>query len=241
MTRRNSSTSAKPHLSKGIFTGSTFGFLNELRSNNDRDWFASNKFRYESDVLHPALEFVQQMKPRLSRHSRYLSAVAKRVGGSIMRIYRDTRFSKDKTPYKTNLGIHFRHSLGGDVHAPGLYVHIEPGACFLAAGIWMPPAEPLQMIRQSILESPTEWKRTKNNKNFRSHFQLEGESLKTAPRGIPKDHPEIADLRRKSFAGMMYITDEQVTDTSFVEFADRALLTARPLMKFLCDALHQPY
>lgn len=163
------------------------------------------------------------------------------MGGSIMRIYRDTRFSKDKKPYKTNLGIHFRHSLGGDVHAPGLYVHIEPGASFLAAGIWMPPTEPLQMIRQSILESPAEWKRTKNNKNFCARFQLEGESLKTAPRGIPTDHPEIVDLRRKSFAGVMPITDEQVTDPDFVEFVDRSLLSARPLMKFLCDALHHPY
>ena len=93
------------------------------------------------------------MQPLLEKHSRYLLAEPKREGGSIMRIYRDTRFGKDKTPYKTNVGIHFRHSIGGDVHAPGLYVHLEPDACFIAAGIWMPPTEPLSAIRQSSLQA----------------------------------------------------------------------------------------
>jgi uncharacterized protein (TIGR02453 family) len=226
---------------KSPLTPSLFKFLRELKANNDREWFADNKVRYEEDVLNPSLEFVREMQSRVAKLSRYLLAEPKRVGGSIMRIYRDTRFSKDKTPYKTNVGIHFRHAIGSDVHAPGLYVHIEPDACFLAAGIWMPPTDALAAIRQAILDSPSEWKKASQNKKFVARYKLDGQSLKTAPRGIDPHHPAIEDLRRKSFAGVTPLRDKELLQPTAMDTVASVFADAKPIMKFLCDALQQPY
>jgi len=238
---------AEPSVAKSVsaakspFSSKLFEFLRELKNNNEREWFAENKARYEKDVLFAAMDFVTQMQPRLAKHSRYLLAEPKRVGGSIMRIYRDTRFGKDKTPYKTNVGFHFRHSIGGDVHAPGLYVHLEPDACFIAAGIWMPPTEPLAAIRQSIMDDQSSWNKVRNNKKFVARFKLDGDSLKTAPRGIDPNHPVIEDLRRKSFAGVSSLRDKEFLESDICEKLMSAFDDAKPLMKFLCDALQQPY
>ena len=113
------------------FTSRTFRFLRKLAANNDRDWFQANKARYESNVREPCLAFIRAFRKPLERISPFFVASDRRVGGSLMRVYRDTRFSRDKTPYKTNVGIQFRHELGKDVHAPGFYVHIAAGECFL--------------------------------------------------------------------------------------------------------------
>ena len=94
-----------------------------------------------------------------------------------MRIYRDTRFAKDKTPYKTNIGIQFRHELGKDVHAPGFYLHIDPDQVFIGAGMWRPHSEPLAKIRDRIGGKQAEWRRVLADKTFRRHFELSGESL----------------------------------------------------------------
>ena len=105
-------------------------FLEDLRDNNNRPWFRANKDRYECEVLEPCLSFIRAFSPRLRKISPFFVASDERVGGSLMRVYRDTRFGKDKTPYKTNVGIQFRHELGGDVHAPGFYIHIGPMSTF---------------------------------------------------------------------------------------------------------------
>ena len=102
-----------------MFTKSTFSFLDELAASNNRAWFEENKSRYESLVREPALAFIEAMEPALRKFAPNLRAEPRKVGGSLMRVFRDTRFSRDKTPYKTNIGIQFRHSLGKDVHAPG--------------------------------------------------------------------------------------------------------------------------
>ena len=99
-----------------------------------------------------------------------------RVGGSLMRIYRDTRFSNEKTPYKTNIGIQFRHEQAKDVHSPGYYVHIDPQQVFLGVGMWRPAAEPLRAIRERIAAHPAEWKRTLAAAQFKRQFDLGGES-----------------------------------------------------------------
>ena len=134
-------------------------FLEDLRDNNNRQWFQANKGRYEREVLEPCLAFIRAFGPRLRKISPFFVASDERVGGSLMRVYRDTRFGKDKTPYKTNVGIQFRHELGRDVHAPGFYVHIEPEEYFLALGVWRPDRDSLHQIRQAILERPEQWKR----------------------------------------------------------------------------------
>ncbi|MDP7015329.1 MAG: TIGR02453 family protein, partial [Pirellulaceae bacterium] len=178
------------------FSPELFAFLDELKHNNDRDWFNDNKDRYEEWVREPSLAFVRAMGPRLKKLSAHFVADDRRSGGSLMRIYRDTRFGKDKTPYKTNVGIQFRHEMGKDVHAPGFYVHLASEECFLGVGVWCPESSSLRRIRDTIVDDPALWKRTRDNKKFNSHFFLGGDSLKTAPRGFAKDHPLIDDLRR---------------------------------------------
>ena len=157
-----------------------------------------------------------------------------------MRIYRDTRFGKDKTPYKTNVGIQFRHELGKDVHCPGFYVHLAPGECFLGAGIWHPDSEALKKIRQAIDDEPAKWKRARDQKKFRSHFDLVGDSLKTAPRDFPKDHPLIEDLRRKDFIGVKKLREADVQDEGFIKATADALMASRVYIRFLCNALRIP-
>ncbi len=223
------------------FSKISFSFLKELAKNNDREWFANNKLRYESDVLAPSLAFIAALQPMMRKISPYIMVLPKRMGGSMMRIYRDTRFSKNKTPYKIHVGMHFRHELGGDIHAPGYYLHIEPGNCFIGAGIWMPETEPLTMIRDLIVEDSRYWKKARDDKKFKARFKMEGESLKTVPRGFEADHPMIDDLRRKSFIGLAPISEKELMSPACVERVVTAFRDAKPFMKFLCDALNQPF
>ena len=118
--------------------------------------------------------FIRAFQPHLKRISPYFVASDRRVGGSLMRVYRDTRFAKDGDPYKTNVGIQFRHEQGRDIHAPGFYVHVAPGECFLAVGLWRPEAEPLGRIRQAIVELPDRWRRARDDRKFGQRFSLDG-------------------------------------------------------------------
>ncbi len=116
-----------------------FRFFVDLEQNNERAWFNQNKARYYESVVNPISEFIVAIAPRLQRISPHYIANPKPHGGSMFRIYRDTRFSKDKTPYKTHAGVQFRHEAGKDAHAPGFYVHLAPGEVFFGGGVWMPP------------------------------------------------------------------------------------------------------
>ena len=126
------------------FRPTLFEFLEQLAANNNRPWFQENKRRYEREVREPSLAFIRAFQPRLKRISPYFVASDRRAGGSLMRVYRDTRFSRHAAPYKTNVGIQFRHEFGRDVHAPGFYVHIAADECFLALGVWRPDAVSLR-------------------------------------------------------------------------------------------------
>lgn len=223
------------------FPPELFDFFKQLSENNQRDWFADNRVNYEQHYLDPALAYIQAVGSKLDKVSRQLTAVPKKSGGSLMRIYRDTRFSKDKTPYKTNIGIHFRHQRLSDIHAPGFYVHIEPTECFVAAGVWLPPREALNLIRQTIDEDRPAWKRVLKDAKFSNQFKLVGDSLKSAPRGYSIDHPLIEDLRRTSYCGLAAVTKTKVMRKDFVDHSLELFQQARPLMKFLCDALGLPY
>jgi len=152
------------------FNEQALHFLQELKANNNRDWFKENKSRYEESVLDSALRFIQSMQYPLADFAPHFTAIPSRVGGSLMRVYRDTRFSKIKLPYKTNIGIHFRHELAKDVHSPAYYVHIEPDNVFVGAGMWRPDSESLKQIRTRIAEKSAEWKRTMGDRGFARHF-----------------------------------------------------------------------
>jgi len=223
------------------FDASLFPFLEELADNNNRPWFQANKARYEREVLEPCLAFIRAFAPRLQKISPYFVASDRRVGGSLMRVYRDTRFAKDKTPYKTNVGIQFRHEFGKDVHAPGFYVHIAPGECFLAMGVWRPDADSLAMIRQAIVDQPERWKRAKSDRKFRARYQLDGDSLKTPPRGFPPDHPLIEDLKRTDFIGLEELTEQDVLKPKYIDAVAASFAASRPFVRFLCDALRVPF
>ena len=227
--------------SNRFFTRKTFGFLRELADNNERDWFNVNKHRYESLVLDPALGFIEAMAPAIARLSTHIVAIPKRQGGSLMRVYRDTRFSRDKTPYKTNVGIQFRHELGKDVHAPGFYLHLEPRQCFLAAGIWHPDAESLAKVRARIVDEPAAWKRAAHGKRFTDAFELQGSSLSRPPKGIAADAPHLDDLKRKDFIGVSPIRETDATSADFIRLCGERFGRAQALMRFLCAALDVGY
>jgi len=219
------------------FTAATLKFLKDLTDNNDREWFHENKQRYEDAVRSPALALIKDIAPRLQLIAPRFRAIPKKMGGSLMRVYRDTRFGKDKTPYKTNIGIQFRHEAGKDVHAPGYYLHVENGNFFLGAGIWRPDSTALGKIRDRIIEQDNEWISAREDKTFNKSFSLEGESLKNGPRGYPKDHPLMEDLKRKDFIAINEITKKDVLSEGFLDEVVRQFNNTEPLMRFLCSAL----
>jgi uncharacterized protein (TIGR02453 family) len=220
-----------------LFDERTLAFLRELALHNERPWFDANKHRYDAHIMTPALAFIEAMAPRLERISRHFVASRRRVGGSLMRVYRDTRFARDKTPFKINIGIQFRHARRRDVHAPGFYVHIEPGGCFLGAGIWHPEPAALKAIRTEIVEQPKLWERARNDRRFCEHFELGGGELLKAPRGFPADGPHAADLRRKDFIASCNLEDHDTLGQKFVDDVAGRFASAAPLMTFLCGAL----
>jgi uncharacterized protein (TIGR02453 family) len=221
-----------------MFTRDTFTFLRELKNHNQREWFNEHKSYYESLVRDPALEFIEAMAPALSKFAPHFRADARKMGGSLMRVYRDTRFSRDKTPYKTNIGIQFRHALGKDVHAPGFYVHIaDREDCFFAAGCWHPEVDALAQIRQAIAAQPDVWFAARDDKKMNRHWMLDGDSLQRPPRGFAVDHVAITDLRRKDCIAVAALSKADVISKNFVALAGQRFAEVTPLMRFLCGAV----
>jgi len=223
-----------------MFSPASFDFLNELSVNNDREWFKANQPRYEQQVRTPALQFIEAMQPSVLALSPRLTAVPKKVGGSMMRPQRDSRFSKDKTPYKTNVGIQFRHFQGKDVHAPGLYLHIANDGCFLGAGIWHPESKALNAIRSCIDENPNGYKKALKALT-QAGFNMEGSQLIRPPKGYDKTHPMLDELKRKDFIAIKPISMEQICGADFTEFCSREFEHCQQLMRYLCFALDLDY
>ena len=228
-------------MTDSYFTEQTFALLSALAANNTRDWFEAHKQEYEDCVRLPALAFINDMSDEMPAISRHFLAQPKKVGGSLMRVQRDTRFSKIKTPYKTNIGIQFRHEVGKDVHAPGYYLHIEPGGCFLGIGLWHPEPDALFKIREAIAQNGERWLAARDSAAFRQRFTLEGDSLANAPRGFAKDHPLLDDLKRKDFIGMCSLSEAEVTSGQLRPLVVERFRTAAPYMGFLCKALELPF
>ena len=223
------------------FESSLFQFLKQLARNNNRSWFSENKAKYEQEVLMPSLAFIRAFQPRLKKISEYFTAIDRRSGGSLMRVYRDTRFHGADEPYKTNVGIQFRHEFGRDIHAPGFYVHLEPGACFLAAGLWRPDSTTLRQVREAIVDTPSRWRRIRNDKKFQAIYALDGDSLKKCPLGFSVDHPCIEDLRRTDFIAVANVDDSLAIQKTFIDHVAQAFAAAKPFVRFLCDAIKAPF
>lgn len=216
-------------------------FLRELEDNNNRPWFRQNKQRYEQTVREPALDFIQAFAPQLKRISPYLVANPQRVGGSLMRVHRDVRFSKSKLPYKTNVGIQFRHVSGKDVHAPGLYFHIDSSRIFLGMGMWHPDPEALDAVRRRIASKPKDWKKVRDGKQFQDVWALDGDSLQRAPRGFPSDHPMILDLRRKDHIATCRLKPAELTRPDLVQFLAGLYGRGKGYLGWLTRALDLPF
>lgn len=225
-----------PHFSPGLFR-----FLRELSENNTRDWFDANRDRYRREVQEPAIRFVMDFAPHLGEISPHFRADPRPVGGSIFRIHRDMRFVKEGGPYKTTVGIQFRHDSAKDAHAPGFYLHLEPGNVFVGMGLWRPDGPTLRALRERILEDPAGWLGATAQPPFAPRLVLDGDSLAKAPRGVDPDHPLIRDLRRKDFIGVAQLSQDQVTSTGFLHaFADLCQAGA-PFMAYLCRAVDRPF
>ena len=230
---------AKQHFSPAVFT-----FLTELSQHNNKVWWDANKQRYIEVIREPALDFIQDFGPRLARISPHFTADSRTVGGSLMRPYRDTRFSNDKTPYKTNVGIQFRHDAGGDIHAPGFYVHLEPDACFVGVGMWHPETPVARRIRQAINDDPSGWKKAAKGKSFASTWSIEqddDETLKRVPRDLDQDHPYADDLRMKSFVAGARVSDQMVASPTFDNDLAAMFSKAGNFTAFICAAIGLPF
>src|SRR5262245_849613 len=178
-----------------------FAFFKELAKNNERPWFEENKQRYKESVVAPLSDFIAAMAPRVAKVSKYITVDPRPNGGSMFRIYRDVRFSKDKSPYKNHGGVQFRHALGKDAHAPGFYMHFADDEVFYGGGIWMPESDALTKVRRAIEGNAKGWKKITEDKGFTKAFSdgVEGEALSRPPKGFDAEHAYINDIKRKSF------------------------------------------
>ena len=216
-------------------------FLRELAAHNERPWFLENKARYLQTVQAPMLAFLEAFKPRLARLSKQFVVEVRPSGGSLMRIYRDVRFSKDKSPYRTHLGASFSHRASDEMGGPGWYLHIQPGASFIAAGAYHPESASLARLRDALVRNPSAWRRVVGERGFRAVATLSGDRLKRPPRGFAPDHPLIEDLKRKDFICVIDLSDREVTAPDFLARLTKACAIQAPFLAFVCKALRLPF
>lgn len=211
-------------------------FLKDIAKNNNRDWFEKNKARY-IEVKNDFDNFLTHLLPELSKFDESIAALNPKK--LTFRIYRDVRFSKDKKPYKINMGAGISPN-GKLVQEPGYYFHIEPGnKSFLAGGIYMPDAPNLAKIRQEIDYNTKGFLKVLNDKKFKKLFPALGDfdKLKTAPKGYPKDHPQLELLKHKSYIVSHPFTDAEVKDKKFLKTVSATCKTLKPLNDFLKEAI----
>lgn len=219
------------------FTRDTFRFLKELARNNRRDWFDGNRARYDEQVRDPALRFIQDFAPHLAKLSPHFQAGPR----SLFRIHKDTRFSKDKSPYKTHTGIQFRHDQAKDAHAPGYYFHLEPGSVFVALGLWHPDGPTLRKIREHVVEEPAAWKKASRGRKFAGTFTLEGDRLSRPPTGFDPEHPLVEDLKWKDYIGYRDLDEAFATGPDLPKELAKLFAAGSEYMAFLCRAVEVPF
>lgn len=215
----------------------TLSFIKDVAENNNREWFAENKLRYEESKAN-VLELVASIIPELSKIDPLISADLD-PKKCLLRIYRDVRFSKNKDPYKNNFGMWFSSkSKGGN--EPGYYLHIQPGLSFIAGGYWMPDASHVKLIRQEIDYNIGDFKEIINSEDFKSQFKFGGgAALKNAPKGYDPADPNIEYLKLKSFEASMNLNDEEFLNPGIVNKLVTSFETVSPLVAFLRNAIEQ--
>lgn len=212
------------------FTPELFRFLARLKRNNDREWFLAHKDEYEAQVRQPALRFITDLAAPLYEITPYLVADPRSSRGSLFRIYRDTRFSADKRPYKTHLAMRFSHR-GKDVHSPGFYLHLEQGGCFAASGLWHPEPPTLLKVRNAMVSRPQEWRAVRKLLNWD-----DASKLSRPPRGFPADHEFVEDLKLRDIGTAVEFTDDQICGPRFMATFATACRKMSPVARFLSSA-----
>jgi len=211
-------------------------FLSNLKENNYKEWFHENKPAYQ--ILRK--EFEQFVALTIADISQFDTSVKNiEPKKCIFRINRDIRFSNDKSPYKSNFGAYIVPG-GKKAGNAGYYIHIEPGNCFIAGGIYAPPADRLKAVRTEIYENADEFKKVMNNKIFKKHFKelYSDDKLKTAPKGFPKDFEHIDLLRYKHYIVSKNISDDIVTSGKFEDEIHETFKAAYPLNSFINEAIN---
>lgn len=220
------------------FSDRSFRFLRALARNNDRTWFQDHKADYEAHVRKPFLALLTDLQAPLREVSEHYRSDPKTVGGSLFRIHRDTRFSNDKAPYKNWQGARLFHERSKEVEAPSFYLHLQPGHCFIGAGLWHPEPETLRRVRQFIVDNPGSWAAAAHAKPFRKRFDLDdSEMLVRPPRGFPADFPHLEDLRRKNHVAIRALDDATMTGPKLLPTLAKDLQQLGPFVDYLCAAL----
>ncbi len=219
------------------FDAAALKFLRDLARNNNREWFNAHKAQYESSVRDPFLRLIGDLAEPLARISPYFRADPRPSGGSMFRIYRDTRFANDKSPYKTWLGARLFHERARQVHAPLFYIHIQPGDCFAGGGLWHPESAALRRIRDFLVDNPAAWKKAVRSPAFRRRFALGGESLSRPPAGYDPRHELIEDLKRKDFVASREFSDADATSPRLRALVIDTFKGIAPMVDYLCAAL----
>ena len=215
------------------FSPAFFRFLRDLKTHNDREWFAGQKDRYVADVETPMLEFIRDFGPRLHKISRAYVADPRRMGGSMFRIYRDTRFSSDKSPFKTWMAARFPHEARKKTDSvPAFYLHLAPREAFGGGGVYHVETPALTRIRRHIVDKPKQWDAV-----LATGLEIEGERLSRPPAGFDRDHRHVEDLKRKSLYAGSDFTEQQVIAPDFLDRYVEACERAAPLLEFLTRAL----
>lgn len=219
-----------------MISPNTLSFLTDLKENNHREWFEDNRKRYEG-AKKDIKEAVDTLLEQLIEVDEGLKGV--NAGKSVFRIFRDVRFSKNKAPYKTNMGAWMAPG-GRKSPFAGYYLHIEPGGSFLAGGVYHPPSNILKSIREGIDYDATTLREILHQNDFKKHFgELKGDKLKTAPKGYPKDHPDIDLLRYKDFIVSKNISDELVVSQQFINNAVEVYRSLFPLNQYLNRSIQE--
>lgn len=211
---------------------SALTFLLELKQNNNRDWFNAHKEAFATQQSYIET-FAGSLLTAMSSHDLIETPSGKK---SLHRIYRDTRFSKDKTPYKNNWSGSFTRA--NKQRRGGYYFHIEPGNSFIAGGFWAPNTSDLKRVRDDISYDPAPLRKILNSKSFKETFgTLQGEQLKTAPKGFDPTNEAIDLLRYKQFLLIYPFTDNEVISTSFLGQANNTFKAMRPFFDYMSDVL----
>ncbi len=220
------------------FSKEGIAFLKKLKRNNNRLWFAKHKHEYKSFVRLPMQSLIVALQPHFARFAPEYDLHPKR---SIFRIYRDTRFSKNKTPYKTHVAAHaVIHGKPKGLGASGYYFHIEPGEVYVGAGIYMPESDQLKRIRRAIAERSEEFLSIVGSRRFKKTFgglEMQDDRLKRIPAGFEADHPMAEWLRYKHYFAGVSLPESKCYKASFVDDVARVCEEATPLVKFLNQAL----